>query len=144
MGHLGLRVYSLKGVSGNSLGANGKISATIGGQPFGNTSPLNWLGNLQTSFNNPKDSLSNSATSQTVTTPSGMTDTKFINNLIDAAKKYQNDLNYDLFPESGSGYNSNSYVAGILKAAGATPPTLRQVLPDGGTFRAPGYSKPIP
>lgn len=74
-------------------------------------------------------------------TPKGMTDTQFINRLIKSANSYQNNLNYDLYPKAGTnGYNSNSYVSGVIKAAGDTPPALNA----NGEFQAPGYEKPIP
>lgn len=39
-----------------------------------------------------------------------------------------------------NGYNSNSYVPGLIKAAGGTSPVLNT----NGEFQAPGYEKPIP
>lgn len=68
-----------------------------------------------------------------------MTDTQFINRLIKASNSYQNDLNYHLRPDWTSGY-SNSYVSGVLQAAGAAPPSLNTQ----GQFQAPDYDKPIP
>jgi hypothetical protein len=56
-------------------------------------------------------------------------------------QRYQNNLNYDLNPQAGTdGYNSNSYVAGVIKAAGGVAPALNT----NGQFQAPGYDKPIP
>lgn len=67
--------------------------------------------------------------------------TQFINRLIKSAGSYQNNLNYDLNPQAGTnGYNSNSYVSGVIKAAGEVPPALNT----NGEFQAPGYEKPIP
>jgi RHS repeat-associated protein len=72
--------------------------------------------------------------------PEGQTDTEFIQNLINAANAYKNDKGYAALPVSGplggDVYNSNSYVSGVLKAAGATPPNF-------GGFK-PGYNKPLP
>jgi hypothetical protein len=40
----------------------------------------------------------------------------------------------------GEGYNSNSYVSGLIIAAGGKPPILRT----GGAWVAPGYDHPLP
>ena len=52
---------------------------------------------------------------------------------------YKDNLNYDLFPNLGnsSGYNSNSYVSGLLNAAGIDSPQINNLT-------LPGYRKPIP
>ena len=119
-----------------------KIFATIGGQPFGKAGlDAGVMGNLKTEFNFSGDQPPHLNFMQAVPTSKGMTDTQFINKLINSASSYKNDKNYDLFPSAGSnGYNSNSYVSGVLKAAGGTPPALRS----GGTFQTPGYDKPLP
>ena len=58
-------------------------------------------------------------------------------------RTYCKDVNYDLFPNPnkttggyGKGYNSNSFAAGILKAAGITPITP--------SYNVPGFDKPLP
>jgi RHS repeat-associated protein len=119
-----------------------KIFATIGAQPGGKAGlDAGPLGNLKTEFNYSGDQPSHLGFMQAVPTPKGMTDTEFISKLINSASSYKNDKNYDVFPSASSNaYNSNSYVSGVLKAAGATPPPLRT----GGTFQAPGYDKPLP
>src|SRR5712691_11083212 len=54
-----------------------------------------------------------------------MTNEQFINALTSAANAYPNNLPYALFPPpSGNTYNSNSYVSGVITAAGGTPPNL--------------------
>lgn len=116
---------------------NGYKIATLGGQPGGSTS----LGNLVSSPNDPGDSIFNATFLQRVETPKGMTDTQFINRLIRAANSYTGNLNYDLIPQAGTnGYNSNSYVSGVIKAAGGIPP----ILDTKGKFQTPGYDKEIP
>ena len=119
-----------------------KIMATIGGQPGGKAGlGAGVLGNLKTAFNFPGDQLPHINFMQAVPTPKGLTDTQFINNLINSASSYKNDKNYDIFPSTASAaYNSNSYVSGVLTAAGATPPSLQS----GGNFQTPGYDKPLP
>lgn len=126
--------------SGWKVASDGKISATLGGQCCKDSSLLDPLGKLQSAPNYAGDSLANGTFSQVVPTPKGMTDTQFISGLINAANSYGNDLNYDATPSKDGGYNSNSYVSGVLGAAGAKPPALNT----GGKFQAPGYNKPIP
>jgi hypothetical protein len=66
----------------------------------------------------------------------GTSDTQFINEIIQASKQYDNNEIYFPFPDAfGLTYNSNSYVSGVLEAAGAHPPTLPKY--------APGYSRPL-
>ena len=66
-----------------------------------------------------------------------MTDTQFINSLIDAASGYHNNRPYTMVPLPGTAYyNSDSYVAGVIVAAGDTPPAL--------PVPTPGYGKPLP
>jgi|GEM_PF-4835750 len=72
---------------------------------------------------------------------------EFIEKLLELDKNYKDNLDYDLFPElepdgnfdiAGDGYNSNSYVSGLLLAAGAT-------LPEGSVLpNSPGFEKPVP
>jgi hypothetical protein len=64
-------------------------------------------------------------------------ETAFIRRLFALHNNYANNANYDMFPApDGDGYNSNSYVAGLLKAAGVSPPQPN--------VDAPGFSKPLP
>lgn len=120
----------------------GSGSGTLGGQPT-----KGGLGNLVTATNFPGDSLDHSTFIQRVPTPHGQTDSDFIMNLSMAAQRYQNNLDYS-FPnifsgDIGKGYNSDSYVSGVIIAAGGTPPDLFINGTDGG-FTAPGYSHPMP
>lgn len=120
---------------------HGYMIQTLGGQKGGNAKWYNYFGNLQSAFNYKDDSIANAAFLQVVETPKGMTDTQFISNLSNAAASYTNNLNYDLFPELNSGYNSNSYVSGVIKAAGGTLPVLQT---NGLLLQTPGYYLPIP
>lgn len=53
-----------------------------------------------------------------------------------------NNLNYDLFPNAdatigyGKGYNSNSFITGLLNATGFNP-----ISP---SYNVPGWDKPVP
>jgi len=89
------------------------------------------------------DDLSGSQFSQTISASPGQDDCEFIENIKRAAQSYGNNLPYS-FP-SGSGrmgsgeYNSNSWVAGVLAAAGASPSVS-----GGQKFSLPGFNNPIP
>jgi hypothetical protein len=84
----------------------------------------------------------------------GMTDCEFILRLIEVAAAYDNKTPcsfpqiFVLLPYLRDGrmpaglYNSNSYVAGVLAGAGATPPALR--LPTRPPIQMPGYDNPLP
>jgi len=72
----------------------------------------------------------------TIQPPSGVGDTAFINRLVSAQNNYGNNLDYDALPELADGYNSNSYIAGLLNAAGGTPPRLNAAFP--------GFGEPVP
>ena len=80
---------------------------------------------------------------QEVPTPGGQDDCSFIENLKRAAKAYK-PVPYS-FPSPRTGdlsrweYNSNSWVSGIMAAAGAPAPGLGS----GGKFKAPGYESPV-
>jgi RHS repeat-associated protein len=123
----------------------GKWPITVGGQPMN--------GKLVTRVNVPTDALSNAAFQQTVPTPDGMSDCKFIMQIIAAARSYDNGATYSLPPISSlwpglwngrlapGTYNSNSWVSGVLQGAGATPPALG--LPP-NVVVTPGYENPIP
>ncbi len=52
---------------------------------------------------------------------------------------YKDNLNYDLFPNlsDSNGHNSNSYISGLLNAAGINTPQINNLT-------LPGYKKPIP
>jgi len=70
---------------------------------------------------------------------------EFIRKLIENDSKYKDHLDYDLFPAkvgnevwymADDGYNSNSYVAGLLISVGVSPPTP--------PVSTPGFQKPVP
>jgi len=65
-------------------------------------------------------------------------DTDFICSLLAADENYQDNLRYGPFPKPGSNrYNSNSYIAGLLNAAGGDLPP---VMPN----NMPGFDNPVP
>jgi uncharacterized protein RhaS with RHS repeats len=109
--------------------------ATIGGQAFGE-GRMGLFGALKTEFNYPGDNASKLSDLTLVATPKGMTDTQFIISIIKAANRYDNKSSYSPLPFSfSSGYNSNSYVSGVITEAGGVPPDL--------PGSQPGYDKPL-
>lgn len=78
----------------------------------------------------------------TVSVPEGMTETQFYNGMAENFNSYQNNVDYDLYPEGENGYNSNSFATGLVESAGGTAPQLPTS--SMGTLHAPGYNKPLP
>lgn len=128
--------------------ATGGQQGTLGGQPDYGSSPF-WdpFGDLVGKKNYPGDSPGTGPCASNnhlvpVQPPPGMTDSQFINSLINAANSYGNDQPYWVVPEMDSApwiqpvYNSNGYTSGVIGATGATPPNL--------PVRAPGYGVPLP
>jgi hypothetical protein len=75
--------------------------------------------------------------------PGGIPEDAFINMLLKAHRDYPDDLNYDFLPHPavpyrgiGPSYNSNSYIAGLLRAVGVGAPRL--------PISTPGYDLPVP
>ena len=72
----------------------------------------------------------------------GVYDADTIENLFAINDRYGNNVNYDLWPSTrnspnyGSGYNSNSFTAGLLGAA-----NISQIEPQ---YFVPGWDKPLP
>jgi hypothetical protein len=119
--------------------ATAGAEATLGGQAFGSGvfGVFGVFGGLQSKPNYPGDAVCKLSNLTPVSPPNGMTDTTFINILIDATNRYKNNLRYHPFPDPfGFTYNSNSFVSGVIHAAGATPPDLPGA--------RPGYNRPIP
>lgn len=121
----------------------GNWPMTVGGQK-GNDK-------LVSAYNYPGDAIGNATFTQVVPTPSGMTDCEFIKNILKTSFRYSSNLDYSLphispvpFVRDGymppGAFNSNSYVSGVLSAAGVPPPVLNT----GGQFQVPGYANPIP
>jgi RHS repeat-associated protein len=112
------------------------MQATLGGQP-GGSGAIGFFGSLNSAPNYLGDDPEGLTELIPVACPNGLDDTAFINSLIDAANRYGNNLRYDPFPDPfGLTYNSNSYVSGVIRAAGGIPPAL--------PGSQPGYDRPIP
>jgi RHS repeat-associated protein len=107
--------------------SGGKL-ATIGGQLY--------LGKLVHRFNYAGDQPDKLIGEIAINHPKNMSDTEFIRRLIDAANTYRNDKTYNPFPQNfDNTFNSNSYVSGLIQAAGG----FLQSVP----VPVPGYNKPL-
>jgi hypothetical protein len=114
--------------------------ATVSGQPLNeNCNPI--CGNLTSKPNTDLDS--EVLGKVTIEPPKeSLSDTEFINLILKAESLYKNELKYAGIPElSFGGYNSNSFVRGILGSVGIQQLTnLRGFAPD---IQAFGFNKPI-
>jgi RHS repeat-associated protein len=79
-------------------------------------------GELESEVNRPLDTPSNNITMGTVMPPDGSSPGAYFAALLAADSRYCDCLDYDLFPGAlpGDGYNSNSYVAGLIEATGGS------------------------
>jgi hypothetical protein len=118
---------------------SGARVATLGAGPERSIGALvGGGGRLVSDVNRPTDVHTKGFLVQILSLPHGMSEDEMITRLFQLDKNYGDDLKYDLFPDSGDAeYNSNSYVRGLLNAAGfpglKTPPVY-----------APGTEKPVP
>jgi hypothetical protein len=119
----------------NPCECHGDWSMTLGAQPI--------AGQLASFPDYPGDNPAHALFRQVVQTPPGMTDCEFIHAILDAEIHYIS-VPY-AFPSDRSGtmapgnYNSNSFVSGLIQAAGGTPPSISI---NGGQL--PGYQNPVP
>ncbi|QDU26940.1 RTX-I toxin determinant A from serotypes 1/9 [Anatilimnocola aggregata] len=80
----------------------------------------------------------------TLTKPAAFADSReWVNALISRLHGYADNLDYDLFPEitPGEGFNSNSFIAGLLAATGTVVDAPSTIF-DGGDY--PGFATPVP
>ncbi len=115
----------------SNFDSDGKRYATLGAGPEG------FLGeNLVSNINREADAAPHSGGLDVKVPSSFKNEDEFIDKLFELDGNYDDKADYDFFPSSSEeGNNSNSYVSGILKAVGATPPTP--------TVSTPGYDKPL-
>jgi len=117
----------------------GRHYITLGAGPEG--------GLLVSNLNRPADAAEHSAKNYiTIDPPKVYADENtFIKKLLELDGYYMDDLDYDLFPAkkkeqvwwwADDGFNSNSFIAGLLAASGAEVPTP--------PVSTPGFDKPVP
>jgi hypothetical protein len=113
-------------------GADGKVFTTLGAGP----QPCLPQGAcLVSDANRPTDAVPHSG--NTGVDLGGRDENEVIGELIRADARYGDNLLYDPLPQTnGHGFNSNSYVSGVLRAAGLSVPA-----PVGVSL--PGWAKPI-
>lgn len=101
-------------------------------------------GDLVARFNRPNDiELHTAAQRHTLSTPSGFADSRaWVNALISRSAGYGDNLDYSYFPEGiDEGFNSNSFVAGLLAATGTVVADPSTIFVDGDY---PGFPTPVP
>jgi RHS repeat-associated protein len=114
----------------NNVKDDGRRYATVGAGPED--------GNLVSNLNRERDlNLDHNVYSEECPLPNDLdNEDDFIDRLFELERRYRDNIDYELFPNRFSdGNNSNSYVNGLLRAAGVempSPPT------------SPGYDKPVP
>ncbi|MCC5855307.1 MAG: RHS repeat-associated core domain-containing protein [Idiomarina sp.] len=94
------------------------------------------ISKLVSAYNRPNDSVEREG-GIVISLPSGMNENQFVDKLIELDSNYRDNLRYSLFPDGVESFNSNSYVSGLLNAAGVDISKLQ--VPN-----APGFDKPIP
>ncbi|EMI15249.1 hypothetical protein, containing PKD domain protein [Rhodopirellula maiorica SM1] len=124
-----------------ALRPDGSYALSIGAGP--SLGPL--AGTLINGFNRTNDidpTLHPPANRTTLAPPSSpSTGDAFFHALARLSEGYANNLNYDFFPELTGGFNSNSYISGLLNAAGVAIENPATIFADGDY---PGYATPIP
>ncbi len=108
----------------NSLGQQ---YATIGAEPVD--------GRLRSDINRPKDLDLNIKNEMVDIDLQGRNEIDAINGLFQSDANYDDMLDYGLFPDGITSYNSNSYTSGLLDANNLQVPTLQST--------TPGYRDPV-
>ncbi len=113
--------------------------ATLGAGPENGT-PLRWLGDLVSNVNRENDVQERTFYIGDLVPGQGDTEDALIGRIFDADANYRDNLDYDLFPESQDGYNSNSYIMGLLGSLGVEGVPL----PNQENHPMPGTQTPVP
>jgi RHS repeat-associated protein len=117
--------------------ATGRKYATIGAGPeHGLGSLIGKAGHLISGINRPRDVDLSIKVIEIKLNLKGRDENTVITTLFAANAAYKNNAQYELFPFSSNAYNSNSFAAGLMMAAGLQLPTIR--------LSVPGYDKPLP
>jgi hypothetical protein len=111
---------------------------TLGGQPVPASTSTGFA--LVGNSNFPGDrKINDNSQLLPIQVPSGQSPSQFAANLRAAAASYSNNQAYSLFPgiTPQTAYNSNSFVSGVIQAAGGNAPRT-------DPFSTPGYDIPLP
>jgi RHS repeat-associated protein len=121
---------------GQLTNSNGQRYGTMGAGPNPAAAVITGSADLKSDFNRSLDAPEHSG-GITVTLPKGVSEEQFVDKLIELDSNYQDNADYSFDPDGKSTFNSNSYVSGLLEAAGVD--TSKMNVPD-----APGFDKPLP
>ena len=132
----------------------GNVFITLGAGPKG------WIARLVAERNRPKDIEARRRTVDQIKVILELADEDaLITRLLETEKRYPDHLDYDLFPQNlgggwvlvpDDGYNSNSFVAGLMRSVGlieaseAKNPPEFEPPKDTTDTNLPGFQKPIP
>ncbi|QQX82677.1 hypothetical protein JK628_10005 [Shewanella sp. KX20019] len=119
---------------GRLTNSQGQKYGTMGAGPSSGVVVGN--GNLVSDYNREYDAPEHSGGIQ-VNLPEGMSEEQFVDKMIGLDGNYQDNADYSFDPNGTSTFNSNSYVSGLLQAAGVD--TSKMNVPN-----APGFDKPLP
>ena len=114
---------------GQLTNSQGQKYGTMGAGPNGS-----W--NLESNYNRWSDAAEHTG-GITITPPNGMSENDFVDNLMQLDANYQDNLEYSFDPNGSDTFNSNSYVSGLLNAAGVDMTNIK--VPEGQ-----GFDKPVP
>ena len=114
---------------GQLTNSQGQKYGTMGAGPNGS-----W--NLESNYNRSSDAAEHTG-GITITPPNGMSENDFVDNLMQLDANYQDNLEYSFDPNGSDTFNSNSYVSGLLNAAGVDMTNIK--VPEGQ-----GFDKPVP
>lgn len=131
-------------------GPNGLLMLTVGAGPKGF-----WSQKLISDINRPTDwqtAMDDNIKRITIPRPPMYkSDQQFIDAIRNLDFYYKDKLTYNLFPQEGGdesdGYNSNSYIRGLLEAVGAhfpNPQDVFQGINGNQQVEFPGWRKPVP
>jgi hypothetical protein len=135
----------LQSLDGSARGATpdgyGNLFLTLGAGPVGGDTALSCSGTLTADPNRLSDRTRKADDLRSVLYQTEEFEDAVVQSLIGLGTYFSQNSNvfeYECFPDSQSvGYNSNSFVAGLLDAAQLPKPPM-------STFRYPGWSKPVP
>jgi hypothetical protein len=102
-------------------------------------------GKLTSGVNRPSDIADKNIYLGTVTPPNGIASSEYFSRLLAADAQYCDCFDYDVFPEAlpGTGYNSNSYVSGLIGATDGIPSVNMNSYYGGSTPLPPGAFRRI-
>ncbi|WP_430445273.1 RHS repeat domain-containing protein [Sphingorhabdus contaminans] len=117
----------------------GTVFATLGAGPENGSGFERATGDLVSNYNRDRDVSEPGIVFAQISPGKGDTENNLINRIMATDAQYGDKLDYDFLPESQDGYNSNSYIYGLLGAIGVEKPPLPP-----SQFPVPGARSPVP